>query len=927
MSLHLNPSLLRLFLALLFCAVFSQYTLAQKNFVSGVVTDTSDKKKLQYAAASLIDLKDTTLYKSVRSNEEGVFHFSEIRPGKYTLMISYPRMADYLRDIEVKDTSKLKLGEFPMTLEAVLLQEVIVRSTVAPIRMKGDTLEYTADSFKVKEGSNVEALLKRLPGIIVEKNGRIIAQGQEVKKVLVDGDEFFADDPKLAAKYLAAGAVDKVQVYDGKSANAVFTGIDDGERTKTINLKLKADKRNGHFGKLAAGGDGKENYNTEAMGAVFKNDMKVSVFGLASRTGKEGLGYNELSKYVAQDYERIDDGAGNVYYTSNGGYENEDYYGNGIPSVLSGGAHFSNKWMQKREKLFSNYRIKRINAAGWENGSNYTVMPDGTSFYNTNANENETYSFSQKASGSFVVPLDSANTTLQFSVNGNIGENTSNSENRSDSRNEKNILVNNSYSKNGQARKGGNFETNVTLRHKFKKEGRSLVLSLQQQYNGSNNDDLNYSDNNYFDVNTGAALNATLLDQLQHTKNTMQSLGGKGSYTDKISDQWNYAIDYGFKTANVDNVFNTFNKKGAVYQDRVDSLSNDYSFVATTHIAGTTLSWHKSKLSFTVGSNFFVTGFKQTNRDLKETTRRNFINFAPRIVVGIRLKDNRNLSVNYSGNTEQPGVEQLQPLRRSANPLYVVIGNPDLKPEFRNNISLSYNNYNWKKGRSLYANGNISFTNNNITSESGTDANGRTITRYVNVDGNYNYYGSGHYNWEYKKLHVKPRIQASVNGNTSYNIINQVKARNSNSSFSMGPGIGYSLPDKLDLNYEANVNYSIGTTSLNNTVNRTFSHSHQVGATAYLPWKIELATDCNFSFQPKNKTFNSAVNIIMWNAAVQKKLLKGDKGEVKFSVNDLLNRRTGYNRYVYGNTTSESNQLVLKRYFLLTFTWNFASML
>jgi outer membrane receptor protein involved in Fe transport len=922
-----HPNLLRLFLGVLSLAAFSQFTIAQKNVVSGVVTDTLEKKKLQYAAAALIDLKDTTLYKSVRTDEKGVFAFSEIPPGKYTLLISYPRMADYLRDIEVKDTSKLKLGEFPMTLEAVLLQEVIVRSSVAPIRMKGDTLEYTADSFKVKEGANVEALLKRLPGVIVEKNGRIIAQGQEVKKVLVDGDEFFADDPKLAAKYLAAGAVDKVQVYDGKSANAVFTGIDDGERTKTINLKLKADKRNGHFGKLAAGSDGKENYNTEAMGAIFRNDMKVSVFGLASHTDKEGLGYNELSKYVAKDYERIDDGTGTIYYTSNSDYENEDYYGNGIPSVLSGGAHFSNKWKQKREKLFTNYRIKRITAAGWENGNNYTVMPDGTSFYNTSASEEDSYNFSQKASGTYTMPLDSMNTTLQFSVNGNLGENTSNSESRSDSRNEKSILVNNSTSKNGQSRKGGNFEANVTLRHKFIKEGRSLVLSLQQQYTGNNTDDLNYSYNNYFDATTGAPLNTVLLDQLQRTHNTMQSLGAKGSYIDKISDQWNYALEYGFKSVNVDNVFGTFNKKDAAYQARVDSLSIDYNFLATTHITGATISWHKSKLSFTLGSNFFLTGFRQTNRDVKQTSKRSFVNFAPRVVATIRLKDNRSISVNYSGSTQQPGVNQLQPLRRSSNPLYVTIGNPDLKPEFRNNITLNYNNYNWKKGRNMYAYGNVSFTNNDVTSESFTDANGRTVSRFVNINGNYNYYGSGNYSWEYKKLHLKPGIQASVNGNTSYNIINQVKARNSNTSFGVGPGLSYSLPDKFDLSYKGNVNYGIGTTSLNNTVNRTFSHDHEIATTAYLPWKMELATDCNFSFQPKNKSFNSAINIVMWNASLQKKLFKGDKGEVKFSVSDLLNKRTGYSRYVYGNNTSESNRLVLKRYFLLTFTWNFASML
>ncbi|MBC7887670.1 MAG: hypothetical protein H7Z13_07255, partial [Ferruginibacter sp.] len=315
---------------LLFSVVFfSNLSLfAQKNFIKAVVRDTAGKKNLHYSTASLIDLADSTLYLSVRTNELGAFEINKIPPGKYTLMVSYPRMADYLQQVIITDTTKTDLGKIDMVTMAVLLDEVVMRSGL-PIRMRGDTLEYTADSFAVRPGANVEELLRRLPGIEVDREGKITAQGKDVKKILVDGDEFFSDDPGLVAKFLNADAIDKVQVFDKKSEATEFTGIDDGSRTKTINLKLKKNKKNGSFGKLAAGSDGKKYYNHEAMASVFSGAKKISVFGLSSKTGKEGLSYNELSKYVGQDYEMIEDGTGS--FSSNNEYENENYYGNGLP--------------------------------------------------------------------------------------------------------------------------------------------------------------------------------------------------------------------------------------------------------------------------------------------------------------------------------------------------------------------------------------------------------------------------------------------------------------------------------------------------------------------------------------------------------------------------------------------------------------------
>jgi len=350
---------------------------------------------------------------------------------------------------------------------ATLLQEVVVSSGAA-IRMKGDTLEYTADSFALRPNANVEELLKRMPGIQVQKNGKIIAQGKEVKKVLVDGDEFFSDDPALALKYLSANAIDKVQVFDGRSEQAIFTGIDDGKRTKTINLKLKKNSKNGYFGKLATGSDGKDFYNNEAMAALFKNAKKISVFGLASKIGREGIPNNELTKYVGKDYETIVAGTSSIYNTDND-YENENYYGNGLPAVLNGGFHYSNKWKQNRQKLFTNYRVKQINAAGWSNNRYTELLPEGTIFFGNSENKEATCSFVQKASGSFEMPIDSLS-TLKISINGGSNKNTVTTSSISKSVNEKVFLVNDNNSFYRNSTDSRSIGSNIIYNKKFRKE-------------------------------------------------------------------------------------------------------------------------------------------------------------------------------------------------------------------------------------------------------------------------------------------------------------------------------------------------------------------------------------------------------------------------------------------------------------------------
>ncbi len=280
---------------ILFVAISNGFS-QEPGSVKGTVTDTLNKQNLSNAVVAVLRAKDSVLVKFTRTSKEGNFDLPNLIAGKYIVMVSYPAYADYVDVINIT-TGITDLGKIPVITKATLLQEVIVKQTIGSIRMKGDTTEYKADSFKVSANADVQELLRKMPGIQVNSKGEITAQGERVQKVLVDGEEFFSDDPAVVTKNLRADAVDKVQSFDKKSDQAVFTGIDDGQKIKTLNLTLKEDKKKGYFGKAEAGGDFDKYGYGKLLANSFKGKRKISGYLTTDNTKFESLNWNENQNY------------------------------------------------------------------------------------------------------------------------------------------------------------------------------------------------------------------------------------------------------------------------------------------------------------------------------------------------------------------------------------------------------------------------------------------------------------------------------------------------------------------------------------------------------------------------------------------------------------------------------------------------------
>lgn len=898
--------------------------IAQQNILKGTVVDTAEKKKLPYSIVALIDLADSTLYRSFRTDTSGKFAITKIPPGKYSLMISYPKMADYLQELTITDTSVIELADVPMVTEAKLLQEVIVTAGV-PMRMRGDTLEYTADSFYVSPGSNVASLLKRLPGIEVDRNGKITAQGQEVHKVLVDGDEFFSDDPGLATQYLRADAIDKVQVFDKKSEQAEFSGIDDGKRTKTINLKLKKNRRNGFFGKLSVGGDAQDYYKYDAMGALFNGSRKISLFGTSTRVGNQSLSLSGPMSYVETDQDLISDGTEGLQYTRGGGndYDMAFFRGSGLPSILTGGVHYSDKWNAGAQKLFVNYRVKKVEAEGWSNSRGTSVLPDGKSFTDKSDKKDNSYSFGQNASSSFTTKLDSFS-TIRVSMNGTWGNGKNQNRNIAESKNEKGFMVNNSAQRDSSLSDNTKYGSSIQFQRKFRKEGKTFSLLAQQEYSRNDINSYNFSANNYFDPATGQFKNADTLDQLQRTHNTFESYALRAIYTNRFTRQLGIQLEYGWKSGQSGNTLNTLNAVNGKHEERVDSLSNDYTFSSRTHIAAAMVTWNTDKLDIVVGGRAFLTGFRQSDNDLKAVAYRNFTNLAPQANATLKISKKLSFSANYFGNTSQPTIEQLQPLRRSNNPLLVQIGNPGLKPAFNHSGSISMQKNDWLKGKTISFGINARFTDNQIISETSIDAQNRQVSRYVNLDGIPSLSANARYMWSWKKLNLVPGFHASVTRGGNYALQNNQKVKNESFTMSSGLNLSHHWKQFMYTSYMGGINYSVGSSNIPGSVTRRLiTHFHQVETQIQLPGNFQFKTDCYFNFQPKSGAFSTSFNNVRWNAALEKRFLKNNQLVTTFSIEDIMNNNTGYRRTVNGNNVNESDRFVFKRYWLLTATWNF----
>jgi hypothetical protein len=463
-----------------------QICIAQELYsIKGTVADSSLNADLPDVSVSLLRAKDSILVSFIRTEKNGAFNFAGLKQGKYLLLITYPDYADYTENIELDLTQpSKKFNRINLTLRSRLLEEVIVRSKTASVRIKGDTTEYNAKNYVITPNSKVEDLLKQLPGLEVDRNGQIKAQGVTVTRVLVDGEQFFGDDPTLVTQNIRGDMVDKIQVFDKKSDIAVLTGIDDGVKSKTINVKLKADKKNGYFGKIEAGGASGGYYQQQGMFNYFTARQKFSIFQTFNNIGRTGLGPSDSFKYGFSNTNSYFN-ASNFLILPSPGTDNSEswdgrYSGEGIPETKLLDVNYDTRLNNNKNVLNINYKIGSLKIRGNRQTTSYNNLPAGLLTTNTES-DIENYGFRQTLDGTYTAQLDTTavlKTTFSGALKNFDSDNSFRSANRGisgDLLNENSRMLNN----NGNE---GAFNLNMTWTKALKKKGRSLTLGIFENF-------------------------------------------------------------------------------------------------------------------------------------------------------------------------------------------------------------------------------------------------------------------------------------------------------------------------------------------------------------------------------------------------------------------------------------------------------------
>ena len=904
-----------LFLLLAFAAGIKAQT------VSGTLHDATDQSTITNATLQLLQSDSSvTSFKTV-SDKNGIFTFKNVNAGKYILSVTSIGYSNFRKGISVSGQST-QLGNINITKSAEVLTEVVVNSAPT-VRQKNDTTEFSASQFKVNPDATGEDLIKKLPGVTVDKKGAVTAQGESVKKVTVDGRDFFGDDATATLRNLPSTIIDKIQVFDKLSDQAQLTGFDDGNTTKSINIVTKKDMRQGNFGRVFAGYGTDDRYSAGGNVSFFNNNRRISVIGLLNNVNQQN--------FSTQDMLGVQGSSNRGGGGQRGGGGNNLTVGqqSGIARTNAIGVNYSDAWGKKIDVsgsyFFNNSKTSNNQTINKQN----FITNDTTLFYDENSISGNT-NYNNRINFRLDYKIDSNNSVL-FSSGLNFQKNDA-----------VNFVSGQNYYKDqtkvsateydiNSNNQGYSLNNNILFRHSFSKKGRSISLNVGNSISNRNGDNQLNSDNIYYNTQKQDSTN-----QLSNNKTKSNQYNFNLVYTEPIGKKGQLQLNYNpsFQTNSADQETYNFVNSTSKYSQFDSSLSNVFDNTYNTQRTG---------ITFRRGdrSNMIAAGVSYQNSELKSNQlfpQINYINNSYNNILGnvmgrIKLSAKSNLRVFYRGSVNPPSINQLQNVINTSNPLFYTVGNPDLKEQYSNNLVARYNYTNTGKGTSFFANAFFSTINNYVGNSTYTERvkdsiltstitlhKGSQISKPVNLDGYIS--ARSFFTLGMPLKFIKSNI--NFNGGISYSKLPGLVDGKSSISNNLNYNIGSVLSSNISEYVDFNLSYSANINDVKNnlqTANQNYV-TQSIGLTANL-----LTKKGSFFQNDISNEISSGLsagynqNYLLWNMAVGQKFLKGQKGELKLSVFDLLKQNKSISRDVTESYVQDTRNQVLQQYFMLTFTY------
>ena len=931
-------------------AVSVTFSSAQKKttgLIKGKLQDTVFKESLSQATISLLLPADSSIVTYTLANAKGEFELKDVELGTYRLLITFSGYATVKTTVTLSDSSSTAdLGNIFLERKSTLLEEVVVE--LPPVQIKKDTVEFNAAAFKTKPNSTAEDLLKKLPGVEVDKDGNVKAQGEDVQKIYVDGKEFFGNDPKMATKNITADMIASVQVFDDMSEQAKFTRIDDGSRSKTINIKLKKDRRKGYFGRGTVGVGTDDRYLANITMNRFNEARRISLVTSFNNLNRQGFSFNDIVTNMG-GFSGGGGGGGGFGGggQGRGGRGGSGFGGgnNGLTRTSSVGLNYTDKIGTKVELAASYFFSESDTRTSSLNFRQSRIPVDSITYeseLSTSRNKNQNHRFNLR----FEYYIDSMN-SIMYTPSLILQKSSRFSNDTTFTRvvqPVKDYIALSGINENTNEREGLNLNNNLLYRRRFSKTGRTFTLGWSNSINKSSGTGTNFSPLTFYD--SGGGIDSTRLRDFRSSQETNSNNNVlSSSYTEPLGKNKILEINYAYTNnrSNSDREASNYNPVTKLYDSLNPQQTNYFENDFLAHRLGMNFRLQNLKYGFQIGaamqnsdleSKSIRAIYRVNGKDSIVEYKQSYTNFFPTANFNYNFNRSKVFRLNYRGRTNQPGVNQLQDVRDESNSLRTVVGNPNLKQEFTNIINASYNSYNPTTSKYLNVNLNYHQTSNKIVNSVDLDTTrgrGVQLIKPINTNGSFNASSSITVGIPFRKKLKGSSINFSNSINYNRDISLLYKQRSITNTMSIRQRIGLNMDIKEKLNFELsgsvtyhNVIYGGQTNTSNSKVNADneyFTQSYSVDVSYFITKDFITATDFDYLINSGLASgFNQ--NVPVWNASIAQQLFKKKNGQVKLSVNDILNQNQSINRNITDNYIQDTRTVVLKRYFLLTFTYN-----
>jgi hypothetical protein len=922
---------MRLTILIFFTTLLISFSAHSQTELSGKVSDLKTSETLMDARVTLLAAADSSVVKAVNTDENGMYSFTELVPGSYILRVTLFEYVDQFKNITLPEGKTV--SDFVLKTDTKL-EEVTVEANAIRVEQKGDTTQYNADAYKTNPDATVQDLITKMPGITLE-NGVVKAQGEQITKVMIDGQEFFGDDAAAALKNLPAEIVSKIQVYDQASDQAKFTGISDGNEAKALNIVTKSGKSNGQFGKLYAGyGTPNDLYIAGVNVNFFKGTRRFSVVGMSNNVNQQNFSTDDILGVTGS----TSTGQGRGGRGRFGGGDNENYMvsqQNGVSTSHGLGLNYSDVWgKNKTTKVTGSYFFNQSNTKNSQQTSRTYVLSTTSGqvynedFLSTMKNANHRLNFK------FDIALDSMNSLVinpKVSYQGNNREQTTGGTTVDGS----NDLINNINNRTLNDTKGLNASTSVLWRHRFAKPRRTFSANITGTYNVKEGNNGQLSSSRYYDE-----LGQDSLAEIdQHTDNNTNGYGvnGRFSFTEPMSKSWSSEFYYApaYSVSNADKRTYDFDTITNSYYFMDTTLSNVFGNQTIVNEGGTNFRFQKNKVSFQLGlgyQNSLLMNAQQFPND--RDVNLSFNSLLPNARFKVDFSKATSLMLAYRAGTRNPTIDQLQNVIDNSNPLSLSSGNPDLKQQYNHRVFGRFNNTNIKKAtnfnvffggemnQNYISNATIIATNDTVVNGNVILLRGAQFRQPVNLQGSYNARTTISYGFSITKLKLNLNFYAGAAYTVAPGLINNVVNKAKTSNANGGLTISSNISENLDFTVGYTLNYNnVVNTRQNVSSNEYFVHN----VNARFNWIIKERLVINSTYSVNayaglGSGFNQT--IMLWNGGIGYKLLKNKALELRVSVFDILNNNNSITRNVTESYIEDVKSNVLNRYYMMTLTYN-----